>query len=137
MLLPCACVRKLYRDLPEGMPLVAAELVTLQLTSQHESTGRQPGVYAALVMPVYVSTVAKLLQLQPSVLLEQGKRIQRALEFMHKCGLVHMDIKVWHGYGGVVRMYVEFMVLFTQCKQASCSCISVSSLSRLRSSSWM
>lgn len=45
-------------------------------------------------MPVYASTVAKLLELQPSVLLEQGKRIQRALDYVHSRGFVHMDVKV-------------------------------------------
>lgn len=80
--------------MPEGTPLVAAELVTLQLTSDHKTTGRQPGLHAALVMPVYASIVAKLLELQPSVLLEQGKRIQRALDYVHSRGFVHMDVKV-------------------------------------------
>lgn len=63
--------RALYQNMPEGTPLVAAELVTLRLTEDHKSTGRLPGLYAALVMPVYASTVAKMLTLQPSVLLEQ------------------------------------------------------------------
>jgi hypothetical protein len=93
--LPSArCFRALYWNVPEGTPLVAAEVVTLELTEDHKSTGRQPGPHAALVMPVYASTVARLLGLQPSVLLEQGKRIQGALEYVHSRGYVHLDVKV-------------------------------------------
>ena len=93
------CVRALYRDVPDDVPLVAAELVTLELTTEHKSTGHLPGQHAALVMPVYASTVAKLLELPPCVLLEQGKRIKVALDYMHSRHYVHMDVKVRHARG--------------------------------------
>ena len=76
------------------MPLVEAKLITLELTEKHSSTGRSPGRHAALVMPYYASTVAKLLELSPSVILMYGRRIRLSLEYMHSKNYVHMDVKV-------------------------------------------
>jgi hypothetical protein len=80
--------------MPADVPLVAAKLITLELTEEHASTGRAPGRHAALEMPLYPSTVARLLQLTPAVILAQGRRMQLALEYMHSKNYVHMDVKV-------------------------------------------
>jgi serine/threonine protein kinase len=82
------------------VPLVAASLISLNLREEHASTGHLPGRYAALQMPLYPSTVSKLLQLTPAVILAQGKRMLTALEYIHSKNYVHMDVKVcpcvWH-----------------------------------------
>lgn len=86
--------------MPLALPLVAAKLIALKLTEEHTSTGHPPGRYAALLMPLYPSTVSRLLQLTPAVILAQGKRMQLALEYIHSKNYVHMDVKVcaclWH-----------------------------------------
>ena len=108
--LPC---RALYSDKPERVPLVEAELIFVELTSSHSSTGRPPGRHAALVMPVYADTVAKLLRVGPAVILAQGKRIQAALEFVHSRGFVHMDVKV-RTRGGVGPLHPVHLITPTR-----------------------
>ena len=44
-------------------------------------------------MPRYASSLAKSLPFSASVLLNGGRRIQKALEYMHSKGFVHMDVK--------------------------------------------
>ncbi len=93
------------------MPLVEAELLTLELRSVHAIMARAPGTHACLVMPRYASTVAQLQALQPQAILAGGRRMVQALEYMHGKGLVHMDVKVgatWVPLGGC------------PCVQASC-----------------
>eukprot|EP00197_Chlamydomonas_leiostraca_P003989 CAMPEP_0202868806 /NCGR_PEP_ID=MMETSP1391-20130828/11090_1 /ASSEMBLY_ACC=CAM_ASM_000867 /TAXON_ID=1034604 /ORGANISM="Chlamydomonas leiostraca, Strain SAG 11-49" /LENGTH=412 /DNA_ID=CAMNT_0049549015 /DNA_START=115 /DNA_END=1353 /DNA_ORIENTATION=+ len=86
-------VRDLLRDKPDGVALVETTLVCIDLTQQHSSTGRVPGRYCALVMPQYVTTVAKLLHTPPQKVLVQGMRMREALQFIHSRGYVHMDVK--------------------------------------------
>lgn len=73
---------------------MTAKLITLELKKEHASTGHVPGCHAALVMPLYPCTVAKLLKVPPKVVLAQGKRMQQALVYMHSKNYVHMDVKV-------------------------------------------
>ena len=95
-----AC-RSLYTDKPKSVPLVEAELITLQLTAAHAFTARSPGEHVALLMPKYAGSVVMLMQLPPAVILAQGKRMQAALEYVHSRGYVHMDVKVCTGEGRI------------------------------------
>lgn len=81
--------------MPQDMPLVPCQLVTLQLGSEHVSTGRAPGVYGALVMPRYISSVIRVSP-GPDAddILLGGRRMVVALEYIHKKDHVHMDVKV-------------------------------------------
>ena len=86
--------RELTSDQPDGLPLVEMELIRFDLTDDHNSLGRSPGRYYALVMPVYATTLAKLVHAPPRVVLAQGRRMVQALDHIHKRGYVHMDVKV-------------------------------------------
>ena len=97
----CSLFRRvLFENMPSDLPLVDAKLISLKLTEEHKYTVHSPGRHAALLMPLYPSTVSKLLQLTPAVILAQGKRMQSALEYIHSKNYVHMDVKVcsclWH-----------------------------------------
>ena len=76
-------------------PLVPCELIKVELDKSHLSTGHPEGSYAAVVMPRYLDSVARLCPAPDSSgLVAGGKRMIQALEYLHGKGLVHMDIKV-------------------------------------------
>lgn len=57
-------------------------------------SSRGPGRYSALLMPPYVCCLSKAMKsFDASVLIAGGRRIQRALEYVHSKGYVHMDVK--------------------------------------------
>ena len=78
----------------EAVPVVKAELITLQLSADHGSTGHGPGKYAAIVMPQYCGSVATQVQLSETAIEAGAQRMLCALEHVHSKGLVHMDVKV-------------------------------------------
>lgn len=94
--------RDLLKDKPDGVALVETTLVCIDLTQQHSSTGRAPGRHCALVMPHYVTTLAKLLHTPPQKVLVQGMRMREALQFIHNRGYVHMDVKVGGPQNGCI-----------------------------------
>lgn len=90
-----AACRALCHGKPATVPLVDAKVITFTLGKEHASThGRCPGVYAAIQMQYYISTVARLppayLQEIPAMM----ERMVEALEWIHRKGFVHMDVKV-------------------------------------------
>ncbi|KAG2428097.1 hypothetical protein HYH02_014445 [Chlamydomonas schloesseri] len=88
-----AC-RVLMEEKPEDVPLVPAKILPLQLGAEHtSSTGRAPGLYAAMVMPRYVSSLAAMVPLTPAAVLAGAERISKALEWIHGKGFTHMDVK--------------------------------------------
>jgi hypothetical protein len=65
------------------------------LDKSHVSIGHPEGSYAAVVMPRYLDSLARLSPAPDSSgLVAGGKRMIQALDFIHSMGLVHMDIKV-------------------------------------------
>jgi len=74
--------------------LVTAEVITIDIPHQEaHHTGGNGGQVVALVMPKYQATVATSPRFFPDTILNEGKRILIALQFIHSRGLVHMDIK--------------------------------------------
>ncbi len=67
------------------------------LTQNEEHAGRKPGSYAVLVMPMYCGSLVGLTQVYEFLLAEQGARLEKAVQYIHSLGLVHMDIKVGNG----------------------------------------
>lgn len=86
--------RDLLADRPDGLRLAEMQVICVDLTKQHRSTGRSPRWHHALVMPVYATTLARLLHAPPEVVLAQGRHMQQALQYIHDRGYVHMDVKV-------------------------------------------
>jgi hypothetical protein len=86
--------------------LVPCELLELRLDASHSSTGRGPGVYAALVMPRYLSSVARMSP-GPDVsgIVLGGGRMIQALEYIHSKGLVHMDVKVRNPFMSTIKLH--------------------------------
>jgi hypothetical protein len=81
--------------MPDGIPLVPCQLMRLVLDGTHVSTGHPPGTYAAIVMPRYIDSVARMTPgPDASGILLGGQRMIEALEYIHSLGLVHMDVKV-------------------------------------------
>ncbi|KAG2430238.1 hypothetical protein HXX76_010336 [Chlamydomonas incerta] len=80
-------------ELPD-VPLVPVRIITLVLGAEHKSTvGRAPGVYEALQMPRYVTSLAQMVPLPPMAVLAGGRRMAAAVEWIHKKNYTHMDIK--------------------------------------------
>lgn len=52
-----------------------------------------PLTFRALVMPRYVCNLAELPQLDLECIARGGRALQLALEYIHGCSLVHMDVK--------------------------------------------
>jgi hypothetical protein len=109
------------------MAIVPAKVVSLTLTEEHSGTGHGPGIHAAVVMPRYIDSVANLTQTSELVLAQQGVRLEKAVEFIHTLGLVHMDIKVTVGVMVSQHQAATFaleMVLFATIRYAHgcCSC---------------
>lgn len=83
------------RDMPVSAPLVPCQLIRLDLDATHASTGHPPGTYAAVVMPRYIDSVARMSPSpDPSGLVSGGRRMIEALGHIHSLGFVHMDVKV-------------------------------------------
>ncbi len=78
-----------------GVPLVDATVVTVQLPQdQAHVTRHGPGVYTALCMPQYARVLSDMPQLPEDAILKGAQRMVQAVEYVHQCGLRHMDIKV-------------------------------------------
>ena len=67
------------------LPFVRSEVVNI---GDSNGISRQ-----AIIMPMYVRTVADSARLWPASLIDGSKRMVQALEYMHGLGLVHMDVK--------------------------------------------
>ena len=78
----------------EAVPIVQAELISLRLSPDHGSTDRGPENHAAVVMPQYCGSLAAQLQMSEAAIEAGGRRMLRALEYIHSKILVHMDVKV-------------------------------------------
>lgn len=98
--------RDLMTDKPDDVALAETTLVCIDLTQQHSSTGRGRGRYCALIMPQYVTTLAKLLHTPAEKVLVQGQRMREALQFIHSRGYVHMDVKVGGPQHGCITLWV-------------------------------
>ncbi|EFJ49154.1 hypothetical protein VOLCADRAFT_104361 [Volvox carteri f. nagariensis] len=88
-----AC-RALMESKPASVPLVPAHILTFKLGAEHKSTvNRVPGLYAALCMPRYVSSLVKMVPLPAAAVLAGGRRMAAALEWIHQKEYTHMDVK--------------------------------------------
>jgi len=67
------------------LPFVRSEIFEIEDTSKVVRT--------AIIMPIYVRTVADSARLWPASLVDGTARMMQALEHMHSLGLVHMDVK--------------------------------------------
>ncbi|KAG2436525.1 hypothetical protein HYH02_011463 [Chlamydomonas schloesseri] len=89
-----AACRALCHGKPEAVPLVDAKVITFTLGPEHSATySHYPGVYAAVLMPYYAGTVAKLPPIPLQVLPAAVQRMVEALEWIHRVDFVHMDVK--------------------------------------------
>ncbi len=89
-----AC-KALMASRPPTMPLVPADVIIFKLDAEHTSTvGRAPGLHAALQMPRYVSSLARMMPLSLPAVLAGARRMAQALEWIHSKGYTHMDVKV-------------------------------------------
>jgi hypothetical protein len=89
-----AC-RALIELKPDAVPLVPARIITFKLGAEHTSTiGRAPGLYAALCMPRYISSLALMVPLPAAAVLAGGRRMAAALTWIHCKDYTHMDVKV-------------------------------------------
>lgn len=52
------------------------------------------GARKLLLMPWFASSLANLPQLSTSLIAQGVQRMEKALVYMHECGLAHMDVKV-------------------------------------------
>ncbi|EFJ43027.1 hypothetical protein VOLCADRAFT_96771 [Volvox carteri f. nagariensis] len=88
-----AC-RALIESKPASVPLVPARVITFKLGAEHMSNvDRVPGLYAALCMPRYVSSLALMVPLPAAAVLAGGRRMAAALEWIHEKEYTHMDVK--------------------------------------------
>ncbi|GIL77537.1 hypothetical protein Vretimale_2937 [Volvox reticuliferus] len=88
-----AC-RVLMESKPAAVPLVPVRIVTFEIGINHVSVvGRAPGLYAALCMPRYVSSLRSMVQLSAAAVLAGGRRMVAALEWIHDKQYIHMDVK--------------------------------------------
>ncbi|GIM06127.1 hypothetical protein Vretimale_10523, partial [Volvox reticuliferus] len=88
-----AC-RALMESKPAAVPLVPARIVTFELGNDHVSiVDRAPGLYAALCMPRYVSSLTSMVQLPAAAVLAGGRRMVAALEWIHDKKYIYMDVK--------------------------------------------
>jgi len=72
--------------------LVQSEVV--QVTVEHsDGLSVSPGVWTALKMRHYHSSLTQVPQLSESLLFREFLRIKTALEMLHSLNLVHMDVK--------------------------------------------
>lgn len=79
----------------QAVPIVKYKVHSLQVTSEtSRMVGWGPGLYSVLRMPHYATSLAKMVQLKHSAILQGGRRMQAALEHVHVRGYVHMDVKV-------------------------------------------
>ncbi|GIL71846.1 hypothetical protein Vretimale_670 [Volvox reticuliferus] len=88
-----AC-RVLMESKPAAVPLVPVRIVTFEIGIDHVSVvGRAPGLYAALCMPRYVSSLTSMVPLPAAAVLAGGRRMVAALEWIHGKKYIHMDVK--------------------------------------------
>jgi hypothetical protein len=78
------------------VPFVSARIEVIEIAHDAEvmrTVGSASGSFRTLIMPRYVSTVAKSPKFSPHALVIGARRIVSALEFMHSKGVVHLDVK--------------------------------------------
>lgn len=74
------------------VPCTVVELEHLH-AADSSTFARSPTSFKALVMPRYVCNLAELPQLDLECIARGGRALQLALEYIHGCSLVHMDVK--------------------------------------------
>ncbi len=71
-----------------NVQFIEADVIRVPIDAKHS-----PDEIQAIVMPKYLGTVSQSAGFFPATILQQGHEILRALQFIHTCNLVHMDVK--------------------------------------------
>ena len=71
-------------------------MISLRLSADHGSTGRGPENHAAVVMPQCCGSLAAQLQMSKTAIETGGRKMLRALEYIHSKKLVHMEAALPH-----------------------------------------
>lgn len=88
-----AVAKALMEGMPHGVRLVPTEAHKLHLDPKQTRAQHACRVYDVLVMPRFTFSLAVSMELMPDIILAEGRKLEDAIEYIHKKGYVHMDVK--------------------------------------------
>jgi len=75
------------------VPTVNASITIPEIPEAMLTAGSCSGSFNCLIMPRFVTNVAEAPKFNFATLINQGKQLESALEFMHSKNVVHLDVK--------------------------------------------